>query len=66
MNQTVQTIDQRLDLIEALIRSSSPIAIESLCDDGEWIVRTFANESAAKEYEYKMQKNEVPTRRVAR
>lgn len=64
MNQTAQTISQRMDLIEAITRNSKPITIESLSDDGEWIARTFANESAAKEYEYKMQKNGVSTKRA--
>jgi hypothetical protein len=63
MNQTSKTISERLDLEEAITRASKPIIIHSLCDDGEWTIRSFANEPAAAEYERKMAGAGVETRR---
>ena len=51
------------DLRETLIRTAKLIEIESQTDEGEWITRTFGNEAAAVEFERKMAKAEVSTRR---
>ncbi len=63
MTQTVVTISERMDLIEAIARVTTTIVVQSLSDDGEWIDRLFSNENAAQDYERKMAKRDVKTRR---
>ena len=63
MNQTIDTLRETLAIQETMARIARPIDIHSQTDDGEWIVRSFANEPAAAEFERKMQRVGVLTRR---
>lgn len=52
------------DLREVLMRTGSAIKIESKLDDGSWRTSEFANEPAAKEFEDRMRRREIETRRI--
>jgi hypothetical protein len=51
------------DLQEIINRTSKTFEVLSQTEDGEWVSRLFANEAAAREYEKKMAKQDVPTKR---
>jgi hypothetical protein len=54
-----------MDLEYARTKSLHSIVVESQTDDGEWIESLHSNERSAADFERRMQKKEVPTRRKA-